>query len=54
MEFGEGEGPIHFDDLACNGDEISLFDCTRSSSAHNCGHSEDAGVVCSDGENFNS
>lgn len=49
-KFGLGEGPIHFDDLACIGEETSIFTCPRSSHPHNCGHSEDAGVVCLSGK----
>ena len=43
--FGRGKGPILLDDVACNGDEISLMSC-RHQSIDNCLHSEDAGVVC--------
>ncbi len=45
--FGQGTGPITFDDLACTGTEASLFDCPhRGLNIHNCLHSEDAGVTC--------
>ncbi len=45
--FGQGQSPIHLDDLECNGDERSLLECIHSGVGnHNCGHSEDAGVVC--------
>ena len=45
--FGQGSGPIYFDDVACNGNEPRLVDCThRGTGVHNCGHNEDAGAVC--------
>ena len=46
-EFGPGAGPIQLDDLACSGQEGSLFNCPHAGlQQHNCAHSEDAGVVC--------
>ena len=45
--FGEGSGPIHLDDLLCNGDEQQLHQCSHSGVGnHNCRHTEDAGVIC--------
>ena len=45
--FGEGSGPIHYDDVACNGTEARLADCSHLGiGIHNCDHIEDAGVVC--------
>ncbi|XP_022096135.1 uncharacterized protein LOC110982186 [Acanthaster planci] len=46
-EFGEGEEPTFLDDVACAGTESRLVDCSnRGWEVENCGHDEDAGVVC--------
>ncbi|XP_036003937.1 deleted in malignant brain tumors 1 protein [Fundulus heteroclitus] len=46
--FGQGTGQIWLDDLACSGSETSLGVCGHSGfGTHNCGHHQDAGVICS-------
>ncbi|KAG9264048.1 deleted in malignant brain tumors 1 protein-like, partial [Astyanax mexicanus] len=49
--FGAGSGPIQLDDVACSGSENSITGCHRAAS-HNCGHGEDAGVICAESDNI--
>ncbi|KAI1229478.1 scavenger receptor cysteine-rich type 1 protein M130, partial [Lamprotornis superbus] len=46
--FGRGPDPIWLDGTHCTGEELTLAQChLHTWGEHNCGHSEDAGVVCS-------
>ncbi|KAI5091823.1 deleted in malignant brain tumors 1 protein-like [Silurus meridionalis] len=46
--YSQGKGPILMDELNCTGQERSLWECPAVREGHDCGHKEDAGVVCSE------
>ncbi|XP_077443685.1 scavenger receptor cysteine-rich type 1 protein M130-like isoform X2 [Stigmatopora argus] len=45
--FGQGAGPIWLDNVMCQGEELAITHCSHQRfGENNCGHSEDAGVIC--------
>ena len=46
-KYGQGSDPTWMDDVKCNGNEGSLFDCAHAGwGTENCSHREDASVEC--------
>ena len=46
--FGAGSGQIWLDNVNCAGSEDSIENCPHNGwGSHNCGHHEDASVICS-------
>ena len=46
--FGAGSGQIWLDNVDCLGNESSIVNCqNRGWGVENCGHNEDASVICS-------
>ena len=49
--FGRGSGPIWYANVNCNGREANLAQCAHGGlGVDTCYHSEDAGVICANGE----
>ena len=47
--FTDGAGQIWLDNVQCSGTETRLIDCPANPlGQHNCAHSQDAGVSCTD------
>ena len=45
--FGQGSGPILIQNVACNGDELTIDQCEHVGwYTDSCRHEDDAGVVC--------
>lgn len=45
--YGQGTGQIWLDNVNCNGRENDISNCPKNPwGNHNCGHNEDASVVC--------
>ncbi|XP_042363110.1 deleted in malignant brain tumors 1 protein-like isoform X2 [Plectropomus leopardus] len=43
-----GRGPVYRDELNCTGREENLWACPAAQDETDCGHKEDAGVICSE------
>ena len=54
--FGPGSGSILLDNVDCLGTELNLAQCTYynypTPGSHNCGHHEDASVVCTNDSKY--
>ena len=50
--FGSGASSqnILLDSVACRGSESQLIDCNYDGNTADCSHSEDVGIVCTNGE----
>ena len=47
--FGPSNYPIYLDNVVCDENEANILACSHLRlGTHNCGHSEDVGVTCSE------
>ena len=44
--FGEGRGPIWYNNVHCRGSEATLTQCAHGLGMHDCRHWQDASVIC--------
>ena len=51
FSFGQGSGPIWLANVDCTGSESALYNCDHRGwgVVGSCDHSQDAGVICTDG-----
>eukprot|EP00057_Strongylocentrotus_purpuratus_P018677 XP_011673151.1 PREDICTED: scavenger receptor cysteine-rich domain superfamily protein-like [Strongylocentrotus purpuratus] len=47
QDYGQGQGPVHLDDVECSGTEMYITTCQKGDwGVNNCGHDSDVGMSC--------